>query len=518
MFKKLNSVILTALGVIILTATVLLSVKSQLGYPQITALNSNDWTENGPLELSPERSRFALLYSLVENRSFQFTPEVARLATPDLGYKNGKFVSLFAPGTSILMIPGYVLGSKFDASHLGATLVISLFALFNTMLIWKLVIMLGGSKLSGFIASFIFITATPAFNYAGIIYQHHLSSFMLLSALSLSLMPVSLLRLGLILFIFTFSAIIDVPNAFFMLPIVIYCAWRLIKIELTKKMIKISFNPVYLISGLFALVPILIYFGINYASYGNAFQLSNTVTHIQALDEKGLPVIGRGADERARSDIANLESRKRSALNFFKARHLINGLYAFTVSPDRGVLIFTPIVILGVLGLFELYKKKPKFAQVLIGIIIINLLVYSMRSDPWGGWAFGSRYLIPSYAILSLTLGMALDVYRRKLLFILPVILLAGYSIYVNTSGALSTSANPPQVEVLGLEVLTNRQERFSFDRNIEYLQNGKSKSFIYKTFLKETISPWDYYRIVAGALSAIFLISILLLFTRKDL
>ena len=62
---------------------------------------------------------------------------------------------------------------------------------------------------------------------------------------------------------------------------------------------------------------------------------------------------------------------------------------------------------------------------------------------------------MPSYALLSILISTALTKYEKKYLFILIFIVLFSYSSFVNTSGALSSSANPPQVEVLELEKLS---------------------------------------------------------------
>ena len=501
----LTNLVISMLGLVIFGLVVILAAKSKLGYPGIDELNSSAWTGSGPLELSPERARFALIYSLVEDHSFQFSEGVARLATPDLGYKNGRYVSLFAPGTSLVLIPGYLLGAYFGASHLGATLMIGLFALGNAVLINLLVVKLGSARLAGYLAAFVFLVATPAFNYMGVIYQHHLSVFLLLLTMLLSLSKASFVNLGLIFLVFGLSALIDIPNLFFLAAPVLFAMSKSITLAKSRAFLSLSIRPVVIWSSLLILLPVAVYLWINYQSYGNALQLSNTVTHIQALDENGQPVAGRGADSRAKSDIAALETRKRSALNFFKARHLVTGLSSFSISLDRGVLIFTPVIVLGFLGLIPLYRQKHKFVPVLLTVIIFNTLLYSMRSDPYGGWAFGSRYLIPAYAVLAVALGVAISYFKKNVLFLAVFLLLGSYSIYVNTAGALSTSANPPKVEILGLEALSGNRERFSVDRNLEYLVKGSSKSFVYQTFLKGHLTAWEYYRIVALTLNTIF-------------
>lgn len=516
MKRMIRTITLTILASLLVLAAIAVSMKSKTGNPSVTELNSPAWMQTGPLELSPERSRFALLYSLVEHGSFQFSTEVARLATPDLGYFNGKYVSLFAPGTSLLMIPGYLVGKYFGSAHVGATMIIGLFASLNVLCIFLILTRLQVSRIASFIGSLIFLVATPALTYAGVMYQHHASTFMLLISVYLALGKRSVWSLSGIFLAFGFSALIDVPNVFFILPVLIYAWFSFVIITNTKQGVTIEFNPRILLSIVAICIPIGIYLTINHYSYGNMFQLSNTVTHIQALDESGKPMVGRGADNRSEQDIQNLGARKRSALNFFKSRHLLNGIYAFTISPDRGVFVFAPIVLLGFFGVVALLKKNKHLTQALLSVICLNVLLYSMRSDPWGGWGFGSRYLIPSYAIFAIFLGTALEHYRKRVGFLLLFLLISGYSIYVNVAGAISSTANPPQVEVLSIEALSHRRERYSFDRNIEYLQQGKSKSIVYQTLLKPYLTPWEYFRITAGSLTAIVVILTSLLYIHR--
>ena len=89
--------------VLIVFLVLFLTVRGIPGNPNKINMNDPKWVE-GPFELSPERGRFALTFSLVEDKSFEFGLPVARFATPDLGYINGKFVSIFTPGFSFLTI------------------------------------------------------------------------------------------------------------------------------------------------------------------------------------------------------------------------------------------------------------------------------------------------------------------------------------------------------------------------------------------------------------------------------
>ena len=123
-----------------------------------------------------------------------------------------------------------------------------------------------------------------------------------------------------------------------------------------------------------------------------------------------------------------------------------------------------------------------------------NIVLYSMWGDPYGGWAFGSRYLIPTYAISAIFIAIGLTYLKKYNLFLIIFFMLFSYSVAINTLGAVTSSRNPPQVEVLDLEALSGKEEKYTYQRNIERLQTGESKSFVYQTYIRSYLSAWEYY------------------------
>jgi hypothetical protein len=117
-----------------------------------------------------------------------------------------------------------------------------------------------------------------------------------------------------------------------------------------------------------------------------------------------------------------------------------------------------------------------------------------MWGDPWGGWAFGSRYLIPAYAVFAILVSVALSHYRKNILFLVLFASLFIYSVAANLTGALTSIANPPEVEAEALGQLSGRIERFSWDRNWESITNNHIGSFAYNEFIKSFISPINFY------------------------
>lgn len=499
MIKTLKKI--SAINLIVIVVLVL-SLRGLLGVPKADELLSAEWKENGPFELSPERGRFALAYNIVEEASVYYKVDIARFVTPDLGYKNGEFVSLFAPGVSFIILPGYVLGKALGASQVGAYAAISLFAFLNYLLIINISKLLGAKKMAGTLAGLIFLFATPAYAYAVNLYQHHISTFLILSGIYLAVRyKGKWVSLFAIVFLCALGIVVDNPNLFLMFPLGLYVLLQLFSIKQTKTLLKIKFRPLYIFTALGAVVPIALFLAFNQASYGNPFQLSGTVSSVVALDENGYPTLPDNIkeDPELLQLAQNPESQKKSSVGFFSPRAIVNGLYIHTLSLDRGMLIYTPVIIFGLLGAFKLYKKENQFLGLLAGIATANLILYSMWGDPWGGWAFGSRYMIPTYAIFAIFISAYLSEFPKSRVMRLIFRVILVYSISVNTLGAITTSALPPKVQASQLGEISGKVERYTYRRNWEYLRDAGSKTFVYREYASKTMSARQYYFVLVA-------------------
>lgn len=488
-----------------------LSLRGIAGNPRAETLNNPEWKEDGPLELSPDRGRFALTYSLIEDESFQFSLPLARFTTPDVGYINGKYVSLFNPGVSFLIIPGYVVGKYFDAGQVGTFAIIAFFALINIALIRAIAMRLGANPLASSLGALVFVFATPAFAYAVSLYQHHISTFLLLLAVYAVIRWNNLWSVALVWFISALALAVDNPNIFFMFPVALYALGRIIWIKEEEHGFKINFKLAGALTFLGVIFPAIFFMWFNYESYGSSFQLPGTIKSVQEIDEFGNPTTSKllqNTNDAVKQDSDNgnisgedvqteTPQKKKKAVGFFRTRNLLNGFYIHAIGPDRGVVRFAPAILFGIFGIIYLYKKNRKIANLLVSVIGANILLYSMWGDPWGGWAFGSRYLIPTYALLGIGIALALTRFRKNYFFIAFFVLVSGYSVWVNSLGAITTSKNPPQPEILGLEKVTGREEKYTFMRNWQELKDGRSKSFVFQTQAKNYVTAVQYHQII---------------------
>lgn len=493
--KKFNK-ILILLSFIFIAIILVLSIRGVKGNITEKDLDQIKWIENGPLELSPDRGRFALTMSIVENKTFYFSIPIAKFTTPDLGYKNGHYVSLFAPGVSFLIIPGYLIGKLFGISQVGAYAVISFFALLNSILIYKIAVKLGSRPVGAILGAFVFIFATPAFSYGVSLYQHNISTFIILLSIYILLIYKKVWSLLAIWILCGISVVIDYPNFFMMLPIGVVALSRIIIIKNKPLSRKVFIKMYGFLTFITILIPFMFLFWFNNASYGNPLQMSGTVASIGKIDNKGKPVF---PDKLTKKDTATINpaDQKRSAVAFFNPRNMLNGFYILILSSERGILCYTPVMFFAVIGMIILYKKNQFISILLLSIILFNICIYSMWGDPWGGWAFGARYLVPTYAVCAILISIMLTNLKGKKLIMPIFVIILTYSVAVNLLGAMTTNRIPPKGEAEYLSRITNRDEKYSYDRDIDYLNNNFTKSFIWNTYLYQYIKASDYYLII---------------------
>jgi hypothetical protein len=140
---------------------------------------------------------------------------------------------------------------------------------------------------------------------------------------------------------------------------------------------------------------------------------------------------------------------------------------------------------------------------ILLGVIGANLFVYSSFGDPWGGWAFGPRYLIVSMSVLSIFVAYWLnnDHFRifRKLAFLILFVV----SSAIGLVGALTTNQIPPKVEADYLKM------GYNYLLNFRYMFNGISSSYMYKEYFSQIMTLPNYYLMIWGTI--IFIICIII-------
>jgi len=68
---------------------------------------------------------------------------------------------------------------------------------------------------------------------------------------------------------------------------------------------------------------------------------------------------------------------------------------ALLFSLNKGLFVYSPVLLLGLLGYPVFFRKRPKEAVFFAALIVVNLAVSSMWHSWVGGWSWGPRFLVP---------------------------------------------------------------------------------------------------------------------------
>lgn len=237
----------------------------------------------------------------------------------------------------------------------------------------------------------------------------------------------------------------------------------------------------------------------NQVNFGNWKTLSGSLTDYKAIVENNLLNKKNGQKE-----IENIQKAKKP-VGFFKEEHVVQGLYILLFSDERGIFYYSPIFIIAIIGIFYAIQKITMEISILLASIGVNIFLYSSFGDPWGGWAYGARYLIPSMAVLSLFIAIWFSKYGSNIYAKIMAFLLFIYSVGISLLGVLTTNALPPKVEADPLKI------PHTYIWNMRFLRENISSSFFYNTFFSSHISLIHFYiilyEIILGLAVIIFFI-----------
>ena len=124
---------------------------------------------------------------------------------------------------------------------------------------------------------------------------------------------------------------------------------------------------------------------------------------------------------------------------------LAAGLAGLTVSPSRGILIFSPIVLIAAAGALRAWRS-PVTSDALLLVrysslaALVILLTYSKFIVWWGGHGFGPRYLTDAMPFLGVLLALGLSPLAERTSHVrirhAVVNTLLSYSIFIQALGA----------------------------------------------------------------------------------
>lgn len=494
MKNKLAIIFIVIIGIVFYALT----LRGAFGNPKAADFKENLDKPTMAFELSPERGRFVHVISLAENGSYALSKELAEVAYPDVGVSGGRYYSFFAPGVSYFSFPFYEAGERFGLAQVAvffAEILISIISLIFIYKIAKNIFAL--STRASLFSVLVFAFASSAWSYSITLYQHAFTVLFMTTSFYAAWKFANAsgrrewLYASWVWAAYALSVTVDYPNAILMLPIMIYFAYSTFSIKKLEEGISLTIKWAAIGSFVFFILITSLQFWHNAHYYGSWHQLAGGIESY------------RHPDEIANNASASAGTTK-SIAGFFSEKSIPHGFYVLLFSDERGLFFFYPIFALSLFGIWYFRKKSREggiFAEYILALALIltNLALYSSWGDPWGGWAFGPRYMIPSMAFLSIFVGAfifegAHAGFKKFLAFLLFL-----YSSAVALLGALTTNAVPTKGEALFLPI-----KKYNFLKNIDLIYKNQSGSFIYNTYLSGKLSLESYYLIIFIAVALV--------------
>lgn len=461
----------------------LLTVRGFAGNVDLKDLNSSGQNHTPPFETSLERGRFAQTVSLSVDHIFNVDKYTGFLK-PDLAWYNGHFYPAFPPGISLLAVPFYILGTKIGLNQVLTYFTTTLFSLLTGFVILKICRELKLSRSTAVLSLIIFSFGSCVWSYSVTLSAHPVSAFFIALAFYLYL-RIKKGQQNFLLFIslwiiYGLNFFVDFPNLVILLPILIAAFGKAIYLRSDTDNINvfIPMSFIYSIIGLiFALAPYIFF---SYANYGKPIAFTNTY-NLRRLEIQGIHY--------SYDSLSNQLFSQKPYAGRFNPSKLLKGSNILLTSSDRGLFVYFPIFIFVFVGIYYAVRQKQGMWIVVILSFLADLLIYGTFDDPWGGWSFGPRYLIPVLPLLTVLVGFAIEsLLRRGFLMKALITFLLVYSIAVSQLGSLTTNAVPPSVEAPYLGMGDN------FLLNLSYMQNGMNSSFLFNTVFSRLMSNASYY------------------------
>lgn len=443
-----------------------------------------------PFETSMERGRYAQIVSLAESKNFDVN-EFKEFLKPDLAWYNNRFFSTFPPGVAVLALPFYITGKIFGMAQVFAFATSTFFSVLTAIIIYATCKKLNLSNSTGIFVATVFSLSSVAWPYSVSLSAHTVSAFITILGLY-SLISVlrsdtnSKLHLAVIGFLTGLNFLIDYPNILIFFPISLTAfLYKIVHITSDKEEYVIEQNflsKIPLILGF--MLPITLFVAFNMHYFQKPIAFTNTYT-IKFLEVEGINFND--------IELSNKIFENRDYGNRFSIEQTIQGINTLVFSKDRGLLQFSPIFLLAIPGFIILFKKHKLLAVVGIFTFLLNVLIYGSYDDPWGGWAFGPRYLIVSLPILAVVCGIAFEYLSKRFGFLakIAVFALLMASSIIALLGALTTNGVPPSIEVASLGIHSN------YLYNWDYLNNNGVSSFLFGILFSKIISPNVYFYVL---------------------
>lgn len=131
------------------------------------------------------------------------------------------------------------------------------------------------------------------------------------------------------------------------------------------------------------------------------------------------------------------------------ATRFAQGLVGHLVSPNRGVFVFSPILLLSVYGMVAAWtspdRHAPLYRALAVAVVVYWVTISLIARKWWAGWSFGPRHVVEIFPLLVILLVPAIQAMRtwsrRARVTLAPFAAAAlAWSLFVAIHGATSSA------------------------------------------------------------------------------
>ena len=464
----------------------------------------------GPFESSHERAPYAEMLAIKNRGTIELGKDLADFGAPDVGYEGNSYYSFFPSGVPVVTLAGYSLGSPMGLGQVSAFFMMSIISIITMVTIFLICRDMFTLPIwASMAAAILFAFGTPAWSYSITIYQHAVAACFSMLMFYFTWQyrkrgKYHFVWASLVWSLYGFSLFFDYPNAVLLLPNMLYLLLSSFRVRRYHEGQRVAFSFNFaIVTSMIFFVLIAGYLGYHNTTYfGSWHSIANNLTRYTPGTEVQI------ADT---TPLVHL-SRVGKALT---EELFPTGVGILLFGIDKGLFFFSPVLLMAVLGYLTLWDKRRSMELgVLATLPAFNLFVYASFGDPYGGWAFGPRYLVPAMAPLSILAVLGLMGKRLQVIRRLVFVLLFVVSSAIAAAGALTSNLIPPKVEADYLKI-----PYYNFLRNFDLIFENQSASFLYNTTFHTTLSLEQYALILWGTLIVIMFGLVLvtpLIFRRK--
>jgi hypothetical protein len=360
-------------------------------------------------------SRFGLTFAIVQEGRLTIDTFQAKegTATEDKAFYDGHYYTDKAIGTSLVAVIFYLpLYALTWLTHYQLSLQLTKYFLtfctigfisaFAGSLMYVLCKHISGNRFWAYIVTIAIALGTMCMPYSIGFYGHQLAAALLFCAFflifRLKVNSGTTERNGsfLIGFLLGLALITEFTTLVIVLPLIFYYLYVIWKGQSSQHVLSV------IIPTLGGLIPLAIMFAYNTLCFGGPFSLGYSYESSQFFRESmAQGVMGIGWPR-------------------------LNILYYMTLHPAQGLFWQSPVLVMALVGAYFMFRVRQYRAETLIAAVAFfsYMLINSGYYMWWGGWAFGTRGIIPMLPFLCLPLLFV----PRRLHFLVAILTIISVS------------------------------------------------------------------------------------------